>query len=176
MNLITSMLLHLIFVKLEAQILTKLFYLSSSSFPFLLSTLFQPFFENLVWSLGLSKCDEQKNITRTIIIITIIQWPTQITFNGTFGNNFNGPISPNRIVGVSFSFCGFVVSAGEFSFSQNENVSNMFVTEFTPFFCSRICCLPHFGWAKMKALIFHSFVKAELRNGIILEWRLRWEN
>lgn len=46
----------------------------------------------------------QRSITRTIVI-TIMQWPTQtvmrITFNGTFGNNFNGTINQSKIVGVS---------------------------------------------------------------------------
>lgn len=50
--------------------------------------------------------NEQRNFRRTIIV-TIIHWPT-ITFNGTFGNNFNGPISPNRIVGVSSSNLWFL--------------------------------------------------------------------
>lgn len=61
-------------------------------------SLFIPFSSLLLGS-------KQKSIT--IIIIIITQWPTTqtVTFNGTFGNNFNGPINPNRIVGVS-RFCG----------------------------------------------------------------------
>lgn len=59
----------------------------------------------------------QKNTIRTI---TIIQWPTTTTTswvppatittsNGTFGSNSNGPINPNRIVGVSLCDVAFVV-------------------------------------------------------------------
>lgn len=51
------------------------------------SSFFRPFFLNCI----------QRNITRTI---TITQWPTAMS-NGTFGNNSNGPINPNRTVGVS---------------------------------------------------------------------------
>lgn len=71
----------------------------------------------------------QRTITRTIITITIIHWPTTTTSNGTFGNNSNGPINPNRTVGVSRRFCGLCCCC-----KKNWNVCYMFVTAET--FCS----------------------------------------